>query len=51
MLRLIEEEENNFKFCYDEDLSIEKIKAMATKYKEQMMILLERRKRNENLEN
>ncbi|MBQ1793812.1 MAG: formate--tetrahydrofolate ligase, partial [Peptostreptococcaceae bacterium] len=32
VLRLIEEEENNFKFCYDEDLSIEeKIKAIATK--------------------
>ena len=31
VLRLIEEEENNFKFCYDEDLSIEeKIKAIAT---------------------
>ncbi len=32
VLRLIDEEENNFKFCYEEDLSIEeKIKAIATK--------------------
>ena len=32
VLRLIDEEENNFQFCYEEDLSIkEKINAIATK--------------------
>ncbi|WP_300277657.1 formate--tetrahydrofolate ligase [Peptacetobacter sp.] len=32
VLRLIEEEENNFQYCYEEDLSIkEKINAIATK--------------------
>ena len=32
VLRLIDEEENNFQYCYDEDLSIkEKINAIATK--------------------
>ena len=32
VIRLIEEEENNFKFCYEDDLSIkEKINAIATK--------------------
>ena len=32
ILRLIDEEENNFQYCYDEDLSIkEKINAIATK--------------------
>lgn len=32
VLRLIDEEENNFKYCYDEELSIkEKINAIATK--------------------
>ena len=32
VLRLIEEEENNFKFCYEDELSIkEKISAIATK--------------------
>ena len=32
VIRLIEEEENNFQFCYEEDLSIkEKINAIATK--------------------
>ncbi|EQK44746.1 formate--tetrahydrofolate ligase family protein [[Clostridium] bifermentans ATCC 638] len=32
VLRLLDEEENNFKFCYEDDLSIkEKIEAIATK--------------------
>ncbi|CEP45558.1 formate--tetrahydrofolate ligase [Paraclostridium sordellii] len=32
VIRLIDEEENNFKFCYEEDLSIkEKIEAIATR--------------------
>lgn len=32
VIRLIDEEENNFKFCYEDDLSIkEKIEAIATK--------------------
>lgn len=32
ILRLLDEEENNFKFCYEDDLSIkEKIEAIATK--------------------
>ena len=53
VLRLIEEEENNFKFCYDEDLSIEeKIKAIATKIygAEDVEFTPNARKEIENLE-
>ena len=40
VIRLIEEEENNFKFCYEDDLSIkEKINAIATKIYEKKELM------------